>query len=69
MLCSSTSPSILLANNQLVIMYWPVQLFNRSDSGVLMAGLILLGFSAIPRAASEGTGWIRRMLLEQSISP
>jgi hypothetical protein len=73
MLWFSTLPIPLLANNQSRIwhclFHYSADLFGIADSGVLMVGLILIGFSAILRTAFEGTGWIRRMLQEQSISP
>ena len=42
--------------------HYSANLFGIADSGVLMVGLILIGFSAALRTAFEGTGWIRRML-------
>lgn len=42
--------------------HYSVNFYGIADSGVLMIGLILIGFSAILRTAFEGTGWIRRML-------
>jgi hypothetical protein len=42
---------------------YSANLYGIADSGVLMVGMILIGFSAILRTAFEGTGWIRRMLL------
>jgi hypothetical protein len=42
--------------------HYSADLYGIADSGVLMVGLILIGFSAILRTAYEGTIWIRRML-------
>jgi hypothetical protein len=44
------------------LFHYSADLYGIADSGVLMVGLILIGFSAILRTAYEGTGWIRRML-------
>ena len=41
---------------------YSTNLYGMADSGVLLVGLILIGFSAILRTAFEGNGWIRRML-------
>jgi LexA-binding, inner membrane-associated putative hydrolase len=44
------------------LFHYSADLYGIADSGILMVGLILIGFSAILRTAYEGTGWIRRML-------
>jgi len=44
------------------LFHYSADLYGIADSGVLMVGLILIGYSAILRTAFEGTGWIRRML-------
>jgi membrane-bound metal-dependent hydrolase YbcI (DUF457 family) len=42
--------------------HYSANFYGIADSGILMLGLILIGFSAILRTACEGTGWIIRML-------
>jgi hypothetical protein len=44
------------------LFHYSADLYGIADSGVLMVGLILVGFSVVLRTAFEGTGWIRRML-------
>ena len=44
------------------LFHYSADLYGIADSGVLIVGLILVGFAAILRTAFEGTGWIRRML-------
>jgi len=44
------------------LFHYSADLYGIADSGVLMVGLILIGFAAILRTAFERTGWIRRML-------